>query len=153
MDTKASKHSSMEMVESKDFSYCFESSKSSKDIYTLLLQVEKWWTGFYGETLTGKSETLGDEFEFLAGAHDTKQKLIELVPNKKIVWEVIDCTLQFVTKQNEWVGTKIGFQIDDLGSIRTVTFKHSGLTPKLECFGNCSGAWTEYMNALERKLK
>ena len=155
MDAKTLQHTSMEVNKSEDFSYSFQSSKSSREIYKLLLQLEKWWTGFYGESITGQCQKLGDEFEFLAGggAHYTKQKLIELVPNEKIAWEVIDCNLRFVKEHEEWMGTKIYFQIQDLGSSRKITFKHLGLTPNFECYGSCSGAWTEYMEALKSKLK
>ena len=155
MDAKTLQHTTMEAHKSEDFSLSFQSSKSSREIYKLLLQLEKWWTGLYGETITGQSQKLGDEFEFLAGggAHYTKQKLIELVPNEIVIWEVTDCNLRFVTQHTEWVGTQIYFQIEDQGSSRKVTFKHIGLTPKFECYGSCSGAWTEYMVALESKLK
>ncbi|XOV91237.1 MAG: SRPBCC domain-containing protein [Bacteroidota bacterium] len=139
----------------RDFTYAFESSKSTKEIYDLLLETRKWWTGFYAETITGNSEAIGDEFEFYAGggAHYSKHKLIALVPFEKIVWEVTDSTLSFLSKTDEWIGSKIRFDISDKGNLRYVTFTHEGLIPKFECYSNCSNAWTEYMKQLEVTLK
>ena len=141
-------------TESQNFSYRFDSSKSSNEIFKTLLQPKKWWVGFYDESITGKSENLGDEFEFLAGGgvHYSKHRLIELIPNQKIIWEVTDSNLSFLTKTDEWIGTKIAFDINQKESNTLVTFTHAGLTPKFECYGNCSGAWTQYMEQLKTKL-
>ena len=51
--------------------------------------------GLYNETVLGKSEKVGDEFSFSAGggAHYSNQKLVELIPNKKIQWFVTDLSL------------------------------------------------------------
>ena len=154
MDTKTIQQEAQQKGNLEDFTYSFQSPKSSKEIYEMLLQLEKWWSGLYEETITGQCKKLGDEFDFQAGrgVHYTKQKLVELTPSKKVTWEVTDCNLQFVKKQDEWVGTRISFEIEDLGTNRRITFRHLGLTPKFECYGNCAGAWTEYMNELERKL-
>ena len=76
----------------------FTSSKTSDEVFEALLNVQQWWTGFYEETIKGKSKRVDDEFIFKAGggAHYSKQKLIELIPNKKIVWLVTDSKLNFL---------------------------------------------------------
>lgn len=139
----------------KNFSYSFDSSKPAKEIFDLLLQVGKWWTGFYEETVTGKSEKVGDEFEFLtaSGVHYSRHKLTELVPNERIVWEVTDSKLSFISKTDEWSGTKLRFDISDKGNSRQVSFTHEGLITEFECYDACSGAWTGYLKELEIQLK
>ncbi len=141
-------------AEYKSFTYSFTAEKSPEEVYSLLLNVEQWWSGIYEETIKGESAKVGDEFSFLAGGgvHYTKHRLIELMPNRKIVWLVIDCNLAFIEKTDEWVNTKIGFDITREGDKTRVTFIHDGLTPQFECYGDCSLGWTGYLENLNKKL-
>jgi hypothetical protein len=139
----------------KDFTFSFQSSQSPEHIFDTLLNVNEWWTGLYSEHITGKSAKPGDEFTFSAGGgvHNSKQKLIELVPDRKIVWQVTDSNLTFLKKADEWTDTCISFEISGEGKHHTVTFTHLGLVPKIECYGECAGAWTKYLENLSVKLK
>src|SRR5882724_2964875 len=121
----------------KDFSFSFESSKSPKVIFETLLDIKAWWSGIYSEKIEGASSKLNDEFTFHAGngAHYTKQRLIELVPDKKIVWLVTESNLSFVKKTGEWTNTKICFEISKKGDSTQVSFTHLGLVPQFECYG------------------
>ena len=142
-------------MKKENFTYSFTSSTSAKDIFELLLDIEKWWSGLYEETIKGKSHQLNDEFTFKAGGgmHDTTQKLIELIPNKKIVWLVTNSKLTFLSGPSEWENTKICFDLSKEGDKTLVTFTHDGLVPQLECYGACSGGWTGYLENLKKKLK
>ncbi len=139
----------------QDFTYSFESSKSTETIFETLLDVRKWWFGVYEETITGKSKKVNDEFNFKAGGgvHDTTQKLVELIPNKKIAWLVTASNLTFLKKPGEWLNTKFYFELAKAGSKTKITFTHEGLTPSIECYKDCSGGWTQYLQNLEKKLK
>ena len=87
-------------MSNKDFTYSFTSSQSIEKIFENLLDVRKWWFGVYDETIKGKSKKVNDEFTFLdgGGVHDTTQKMVELIPNKKIVWLVTKSNLSFLKK-------------------------------------------------------
>lgn len=140
---------------SESFTYNFESSKSPKTVYETLLDINAWWSGLYGEEIKGTSNKLNGEFTFQAGggAHYSKQKLIELVPNKKIVWLVTESNLSFLKKQEEWTNTKLCFDISRRGNKTIVAFTHQDLVPKIECYESCSGAWTRYLENLAKQLK
>ena len=140
--------------ESKSFTYSFTTEKSPEEMYGLFLNIEQWWSGIYEETIKGESAKVGDEFSFLAGggAHFTKHRLVELVPNTKIVWLVIEGNLTFVEKTDEWVNTKICFDIAGEGDKTRVTFTHEGLTPQFECYDDCSSGWMGYMEKLNKKM-
>jgi len=56
------------------------------------------------------------------------------VPGKKIVWLVTESKLSFLKNTNEWKGTKICFEIEQLMDQTKVTFIHEGLVPNIECF-------------------
>ncbi|MCW3075553.1 MAG: ATPase [Bacteroidetes bacterium] len=138
----------------KDFSFSFKSSKTPETVFALLLDINQWWSGLYGESINGKSSHLNDEFVFTAGngAHYSNQKLIELIPNKKIVWLVTDGTLSFLNNPGEWINTRLCFDISKEGTKTKITFTHKGLIPQFECYNGCSGAWTGYLENLKKKL-
>ncbi len=135
----------------QNFSYTFTTSKPIDEIFNILSDPQKWWYGLHDEIITGKSERLNDIFIFDAGngVHHTKQKLIEVIPDKKIVWEVTDSNLTFASKTDEWTGTKIGF---DISTKDNHTQVDNGLTPEFECYEGCSSAWTQYLEKLEKEL-
>lgn len=139
----------------KNYSYAFTTMKSAKEIFDLLQNIEKWWSGIYEETIKGKSQKLNDEFSFSAGGgiHFSKQKLVELIANKKIVWHVTESNLSFLKNPEEWKNTKLTFDISETKNETKVTFTHEGLEPNIECYGSCSNAWTQYFQNLEAKLK
>ena len=143
------------IMKKENFAYSFESLKTPGDIFKLLLDIEQWWSGLYEETIKGESHKLNDEFSFKAGngVHYSKQKLVELLPNKRIVWLVTDSKLNFLSDPSEWTNTKICFDISKEKDKTIVTFTHDGLTPLIECYNQCSGAWTGYLENLKKKLK
>jgi hypothetical protein len=142
-------------MNNENYAYSFKSSKTPEEIFTLLSDIQQWWSGLYNETIKGKSQKINDEFTFEAGdgIHYSKQKLVELVPNKKIAWLVTDSKLGFLSKPEEWTGTKIYYDLQKDGDKTVVTFTHEGLVPQIECYTQCSNGWTGYMANLEKKLK
>jgi hypothetical protein len=141
-------------MSTQNFSHSFTTSKSQEEVFNILIDPKKWWIGLHNEIITGNSEKLNDEFTFTAGngAHHSVQKLIEIIPNEKIVWEVIDSNLTFSKKTDEWTGTKIHFEIFKENDKTKVTFTHDGLTPQFECYDGCSSAWLQYLKNLEKEL-
>ena len=125
-----------------DFTRTLTTSQSPEQVFQTVLNVRSWWSGYFAESFEGISTELNEEFIFHAGegAHYSKQKLIELVPNKKVVWLVTESKLSFLEKQDEWTGTKIIFEISSEGDQTNVKFTHEGLTPASECFDNCTPA-------------
>ena len=142
-------------TETKNYTFSFESTQTPETIFETLIDVRKWWVGLFGEDIQGNSDTLNKEFTFNAGdgVHYTKQLLTELVHNQKVFWKVTESNLSFVEKTDEWTNTEFGFEISKQGDKSKVTFTHFGLVPKFECYNNCAGAWTQYLENLAEKLK
>lgn len=134
-------------MKDQDFTTSILTGRTPEEVYNAVLDVRGWWSGLYDESFESKAEKIGDEFSFLAGGgvHATKQKLIELVPNKKVVWLVTDANLSFVEKTDEWKGTKISFDISREKDKTRIVFTHIGLVPDFQCYDSCAPAWTKYI--------
>ena len=142
-------------MQHQHFQYSFTSSKNQTEVFRYLINPVYWWIGLFGETIEGESREIQDEFSFKAGdgVHYSNQKLVELVPDQKIVWLVTESNLSFLKNTNEWAGTKICFDIVQENDHTKITFIHEGLVPEIECYGSCSGAWTQYLQKLEKHIR
>ncbi|HEY9533729.1 MAG TPA: SRPBCC domain-containing protein [Mucilaginibacter sp.] len=134
-------------MKNQDFTTTILVDQTPAEAYNTILNVRAWWSGLFDESFEGGSAKPGDEFSFFAGggAHYTKQKLVELVPNKKVVWLVTEANLSFVDKTDEWNGTKISFDISQEHGKTKIVFMHIGLVPEFACYDSCAPAWTQYI--------
>ena len=123
-----------------DFTTSILVDQSPKEVFDAVNNVRGWWQG----EITGSTDKLNDEFTYQMGAfHFSKQKLVEIIPSKKIVWLVTDSELSFVKTKNEWTGTRTIFEISDNNNKTLTRFSHLGLVPNLECFNDCSNGWSQ----------
>lgn len=125
---------------SKGFTVTIEVAESPQQVFNNLKEVSKWWNR---EDFQGSSAKLNDEFVIdHPGRHYSKQKLVEVIPDKKIVWLVTDSTLDWLKHdQHEWTNTKMIFEITTNGDKTLLHFTHEGLTPKKECYDMCEQGW------------
>jgi len=130
-----------------DFTLTLLAEQAPQEVFQAILNVRDWWSGYHSEEIEGDTEKLHDEFSFLAGGglHYSKQKLIELIPDKKVVWLVTESELSFLEKKDEWTGTKLIFEILEKDGKTQLTFTHEGLVPEVECYDSCAPTWTTYV--------
>ena len=123
-----------------DFTTTMVVDQSPKVVFDAINNVRGWWQG----KIEGSSVKLNDEFTYrMEDFHYSKQKLVEVIPNKKIVWLVTDSKLNSFKDKTEWKGTKIIFEITEQNNKTQLRFNHQGLVPKFECYGDCSNAWSQ----------
>jgi hypothetical protein len=133
----------------QNFSTAFTVDQSPEEVFHAINNVGAWWSG----EITGETDKLGAQFTYqVQDVHQSKQKITELIPGKKVVWHVLDANLSFAKDNGEWKGSDIIFEITKKGNKTEVRFTHAGLVPDLECYGNCSNAWGLLVNGNLRKL-
>lgn len=136
-------------MKQQDYKVSLTVNASPDEVFKNINTVTKWWT----EVLTGNSEKLNDTFTVKFGdVHVSTQKIIEMIPDKKIVWLVTESNLNFIKKKDEWTNTEIIFEISTNDNKTQVDFTHSGLTPQIECFKDCSKGWGFYIKGSLYKL-
>ncbi len=107
-------------------------------VFDKIGRVPEWW----GTDFEGQSRNVGDVFtvRFWNGDYYT-MKVAEVVPDKKIVWQVIDSIRPSLKDKTEWTGTQIVWELSPQGSGTQVDMTHVGLVPEIECYEECSGGW------------
>ena len=80
---------------------------TAQEAFNSINSVSKWWT----ENLEGSSQKLNDEFTVRFGETFITVKIAELIPYKKILWQVIDCYKHWLKDKKEWKDTKMTWEI------------------------------------------
>jgi hypothetical protein len=131
------------------FRTSFTVDQSPDQVFGAINHVRGWWSG----TIDGESDRVGAEFTYrYKDFHRSKQKVIELVPGKRVVWQVTDADLSSFASRTEWIGTEIICEIAEKNGGTELQFTHVGLVPAFECYGDCSGAWGALVGTNLRKL-
>lgn len=116
--------------------------QTPREVFNAVTNVRGWWS----RDIEGSTEKLNDEFIFqVEDVHYSKIRLIEVIPDKKVVWLVTYNYIGFVKDKSEWTGTKVHFDISQQGDKTQLLFTHEGLVPEYECYDVCSTAWTRYV--------
>jgi hypothetical protein len=126
-------------MENKSFTATIEVLQSPLQVFNCIKEVSKWWS----KDFDGSSANVDDEFIIHhPGAHFSKQKLIEVVPGKKMVWLVTDSNLTWLQNdKHEWTNTKMIFDIILNDNKTKIHFMHEGLVPEKECYTRCVQGW------------
>ncbi len=95
-------------MKNQNYSTTFSVDQTPKRVFDSINNVRSWWSG----EIDGDTDKLGSEFTYRVGnVHHSTQKIIELVPGKKVVWHVAEARLNFTKDKSEWKGTDIVFEI------------------------------------------
>jgi hypothetical protein len=119
-------------------------SSSQNDVYRALTTLEglsAWWT----DNTQGESK-VGAVLKFRFGAGGFDMKVLELHPGRHVLWEV-------VAGPEEWIGTKISFDLKQQGDWTIVLFKHQGWREPVEFMHHCSTKWGVFLLSLKSVLE
>ena len=102
-----------ETKKDQDLTFAFVVDQPPQNAFAAINNVRGWWSG----EIEGPTDKLGGEFTYrYKDIHYSKHKITELIPGKKVVWLVLDSSLDFIEDKTEWNGTKIAFDIAKKGT-------------------------------------
>ena len=133
----------------QNYTATIEVKAAADKVFKSINNVSEWWS----ENVEGRSENLDDVFTIhFGGDIFVTHQLIEVVPNKKVVWLVTDCYLSWLKDKTEWTNTKISFEISTENNSTIIHFTHIGLVPEVECYDSCVKGWDQYVKGSLLKL-
>jgi len=136
-------------MDSQYFTTTFEVAATPQEVFTAINNVRGWWS----ENIEGDTNTLQSEFLYhYQDVHRCRIKIIELHPNKRVVWHVLENHFKFTKDETEWKDTYVVFDILEKAGKTQVQFTHQGLVPTYECFKICQDAWTYYIQGSLKDL-
>jgi hypothetical protein len=119
-------------------------SSSLNDAYHALTTLEglsAWWT-----TTTQGNSKVGDVLQFRFGTGGFDMKVLELQSASHVLWQVID-------GPEEWIGTTIGFDLEQRGDWTVILFRHEGWQQPVEFMHHCSTKWAVFLLSLKSLLE
>lgn len=105
---------------------------------TMPEDLSSWWVPATG------SGRAGGELTFVMGTKRVVMRVDESEQPSAVTWTTLVCE-----PVPDWVGTSISFVLSpgEQGGAR-LHFRHTGLTPQLECFDQCQAGWNHHLSRL-----
>lgn len=138
----------------EDFVLALENAAPAKALYRALTTREgiaSWWTRdcTIEERLGGRVTARFPRHDFFATMIVSK-----LEPDRAVEWTCIACSHPAASgyaDREDWVGTRMRFELEPVGTGTRLTFTHKGLLP-LECRESCIAGWTHFLGESLRDL-
>ena len=118
---------------------------SPSEIYTALTTrdgLAAWWT-----SNTQGDSSVGGVIQFRFSIDGSEiggfdMKVLELHPDKRVLWQVVG-------GPEEWIGTKVSWELKQEGEYSFVLFNHQGWKEPVEFMHHCSTKWAIYLMSLK----
>jgi len=137
------------MTSTDNYTVVLKFDQSPEEVFKAASNPRAWWS----ESIEGDTDKLGAEFHYhFKDIHRCHLKVTEVVPNKKLVWHVVENHFNFTKDAKEWTGTDICFEITEHDGKTELRFTHVGLVPDYECYQVCSDGWGTYIKSSLYKL-
>ena len=136
-------------MKTADFTTTILVDQTPKQVFDAINNVRGWWS----EEIEGSTNKLNAEFTYhFEDVHRAKMKIVEFIPNEKVVWLVLDNYFKFTKDESEWTGNKIIFEITEKNNKTQLQFTQLGLIPSYECYEICRDSWSNYIKISLRTL-
>ncbi|TMI85501.1 MAG: SRPBCC domain-containing protein [Bacteroidetes bacterium] len=131
-------------MQNKNFTTAIVVDQTPEEVFNAINDPRAWWS----EEIEGSTVNINDVFDYhYEDVHSCKVKLVEVVPDKKVVWKILDNHFNFTKDKTEWINTKVSFEISKQGEKTQLVFTHIGLVPEYECYEACHQGWTHYIQS------
>jgi hypothetical protein len=108
---------------------------------TTLEGLSRWWTN----TTAGDGK-VGGVLQFRFGNGGFDMRVLELHPDSRVLWQVVD-------GPEEWIGTKISFDLDQRDDWTIILFRHADWRQPVEFMHHCSTKWAVFLLSLKSLLE
>ena len=116
-------------------------SPSPHDVYNALTTMEGlsgWWT-----TTTQGESNVGGVINFMFGDRGRIDvKVVEFDPGRRVVWQVVG-------GPEDWIDSKVSFELRSEGEQTIVLFKHQGWSEQSEFMHHCSTKWASFLMSMK----
>jgi hypothetical protein len=129
------------LIANQDYRCSITAPVSQEEAFDKISQVSKWWA----ESFQGSARSLGDTFTVTFGDTVVDFKISEVVGNDKIVWDVVDCNLPWLSDKKEWNNTSVVWELSSENGTTTISMTHVGLVPTVECYEGCEEGWNFFV--------
>ncbi len=117
---------------------------SPAEVYAALTTVDGlagWWT----QDTEGDGEPGGVlKFRFVPGGFD--MKVLETRPGEFVLWQVVE-------GPEEWIGTRVRFELSQQDGFTIVLFRHEGWKEPVEFMYHCSTKWATFLLSLQQLVE
>jgi uncharacterized protein YndB with AHSA1/START domain len=128
-----------------DILHRVEINSSAHDTYLALATrdgLAGWWT-----TDTQGGFGVGGVIRFRFGERGGfDMKVLELEPGERVLWQV-------VAGPEDWLGTKVSFDLKLRDGATIVLFKHQGWKEPVEFMHHCSTKWATFLMSMKALLE
>jgi uncharacterized protein YndB with AHSA1/START domain len=132
-----------------DFTTSFLVSEPPEEVFNAVINVRGWWS----EQIEGRTDALNEVFSYhYQDVHRCRIKIIEFMPDRRVVWLVEDNYFNFVNDKSEWKNTEIHFELRKRDDQTELVFTHKGLVPAYECYSICADSWGNYIRGSLKDL-
>ncbi|HLZ86305.1 MAG TPA: SRPBCC domain-containing protein [Puia sp.] len=115
---------------------------TAAEAFEKISRVGDWWA----VNFKGNAKNLYDRFTVhFARTTWSIMEIVEVVPDQRIVWKVVDCYLPIFQDPYLWKNNHIAWEISTEGAQTRVTMTHIGLVPGVECYEDCRKGWNFYI--------
>lgn len=140
--TSSNQKNKMKNNSSRSFTTSITVKNDISSAFDSIKNFRGWWS----EEIEGNTDKLNETFFYhYKDVHLCKIKLIEIIANKKLVYQVVDNEFNFTKDKTEWINTKLIFNLSEEDGDTKIEFIHEGLVPEYECYKVCNDAWTSYI--------
>jgi hypothetical protein len=122
---------------------------SAEEAFTKISNVSTWWT----PNIKGSAKHLNDVFTMRTERDTVTLQVVEVIPDKKLVWLVTDCQMSWLKDPTEWKNTHIVFEISEENQQTRIDMTHIGLVPAVECYNVCEPGWDSHLKDLTTWLE
>ncbi len=111
-------------------------------------EIDKWWTVHSNEAIN-----VGDILTVEFGEpYFMSMEVEDSIPNKLLVWHVVAANMftgESGINNDEWIGTKIQWEISRAERGSDISLFHEGLVPSFECYDICKNGWDFFLGSLK----